>query len=132
MIQQVKFAITTDGSGAYTSTVATAPQGEVSRDGLGPWLLYAVEWVDGALADGVDAVLSVTNTLSGVDLTLLTLTDANSDLMYYPRVIADGVTGADLTGWYVQHVVDGTLKLTVTSGGSAATGACIVYLNREE
>ena len=123
----VKFAITTDGSGDYTSSITTAPQSDVMKDGMGPKLLYAVEWVDGTLADGNDAVLSQTDTMSGVDKTLLTLTNANDDAWYYPRVLEDDNAGADVTT-YAMQVITGTLKLVVSSGGATATGACWVYL----
>lgn len=132
-MQQIKFAITTDGSGNYTSSVASAPQADISNNATGPMLLYAVEWVDGDLTDGVDAVLSMTNTLSGVDKTLLTLTNADNDAWYYPWALVvknDGSTVA--TDFFAPQVVEGTLKLVVTNGGSTHTGMCIVYLKECE
>lgn len=121
----VTFDIVT-ASGSYTGT-ANGSAGS-------PYLLYAVEWVDGSLEDGVDAVLSVTSTPSGVDVTLLTLTDANNDAWYYPRANAHTTAGAaivdgqDLTGERVPMVVDGRLKLAVTNGGDDKVGKCRVYL----
>lgn len=126
-MEQVKFVITTAADGSYTSAIASAPLSDVSEHQKGPFLLYAVEWVDGTLADGVDAVLSITDTLSGVDKTLLTLTDANNDAWYYPRVLESDNAGVATT-FYSMQVVEGTLKLVVSSGGNVATGACIVYL----
>lgn len=124
----VTFNITTATGGAYTSTDdATTVGGQLSS--VLPLLLHAVEWVDGTLTDGVDAVLSQINTPSGVDKTLLTLTNANDDAWYYPWVLAvknDGSTAS--TDMYVEQVVSGQLKLAVTSGGDAKTGKCIVYL----
>jgi hypothetical protein len=94
--------------------------------------LYSVVWIDGDLADGVDAVLSVTNTDVGIDATLLTLTDANSDATYYPRYLQHGEAGAALTGTAggdrTQAPVVGKLKLVVASGGDAKTGGAVVYL----
>lgn len=124
---QVEFEITTNATGDYTSSLTTAPQSDVSRHGCGPMLLYAVEWVDGSLEDGVDAVLSMTDTLSGVDKTLLTLTAANNDAWYYPQALVDDNTGGN-TAYYAPQVVEGTLKLVVANGGNAKTGKCIVYL----
>ena len=121
----VKFSITTAADGSYTSAIATAPGSDL--DNLGPKLLYGVEWVDGTLADGVDAVLSVTNTPSGVDKTLLTLTNANDDAWYHPRGVEHDAAGAALTTRTLS-VVYGTLKLVVTSGGNVTSGACWVYL----
>lgn len=124
---QVEFEITTNSSGAYTSSLVTAPQSDVSRHGCGPLLLYAVEWIDGDLEDGVDATLSMTDTLSGVDKTLLTLTDADNDAWYYPQALVHDNTGV-ATVYYAPQVVEGTLKLVVASGGNTKSGKMIVYL----
>jgi hypothetical protein len=98
-------------------------------------LLEAVQWIDGTYADGVDAVLACVNADSGVDQTLLTLTNADADAWYYPRAQIDDQAGAAETfnsteGLSLAHIVlNGTLKLTVTSAGSTAglTGGCVVY-----
>lgn len=116
-VKDVKLSFTTNASGAATVT-ATAPV-------LG--YLKAVQWVDGDLADGVDATLSVTSTASGIDQTLLTLTDANNDAMYYPAVILNDNTGGTIAGEYTHYLIDGFLKLTVAQGGSAKAGNMIVY-----
>lgn len=119
----VKFTITTNGSGDYTSTPSTV----AGQPSWGTYLLYAVQWIDGTLADGVDAVLSLTGNPGSVDKTLLTLTDANNDAWYYPRVTeSDNAGGALVT--YALQVVEGTLKLAVTDGGDTKAGACLVYL----
>lgn len=124
----VTFEITTATGGAYTSTDdATTVKSQIAADG--PYLLHAVEWVDGTLADGVDAVLSLINTPSGVDKTILTLTNADNDLWYYPWTLVsknDGSTAA--TDFFAEQVVTGQLKLAVTNGGDAKTGKCLVYL----
>ena len=127
---QVHFAIVTDATGAYDSDAdARRPsEADVPRLLLGPLALYAVEWIDGTLADGVGAVLSVTDTLGGVDKSLLTLTNANDDKLYYPRVPACDAAGADLAGLYTLPLVDGMLKLVVAAGGNTKAGGCIVYL----
>jgi hypothetical protein len=94
--------------------------------------LFAVAWVDGNFTDGIDAVLSVTQTDGGVDYTLLTLTNADNDAMYYPRVVVHSEAGAALTGTSggdrAQPIVNGRLKLAITSGGASHTGGAIVYL----
>lgn len=129
MIHTVEFAITTSAGGAYDSsaTPLSAPHANVSDHRKGPLLLYAVEWIDGDLEDGVDATLSMTSTSSGVDKTLLTLTNADNDAWYYPRVPTSDNTGVG-TLFYTPQVVEGTLKLVVTDGGTTKTGKCIVYL----
>lgn len=94
--------------------------------------LEAVDWIDGTLADGVDAVLSTTLTSSGTDHTLLTLTNADNDAVYYPRRVVDTTAGAAATGVYDRFLIDGYLKLAVTGGGDAKTGGCVVYVDCEE
>lgn len=89
--------------------------------------LYAVEWIDGTFDDGVDGVLSATYTPSAVDKTLLTLTDANADAWYHPRVATCGATGA-ADGGTDLPIVNGTLKLVIAQGGNAKTGGAIVYV----
>jgi hypothetical protein len=91
------------------------------------WVLVAVEWIDGDLADGVDAVLSCINTLGGVDQTLLTLTNANNDDWYYPRTAEHDQTGAPLTTT-TPLIVNGDLQLAVTNGGDTKSGAAVIYL----
>jgi len=107
---------TTDTGGDATAYAETSTLG---------WLV-SVEWVDGDLADGVDAVLSVTNRHSGVDKTLLTLTDANADATYYPRATEHDNTGTALTTTTLM-LIDGLLKLVISSGGATKTGGVVVY-----
>lgn len=124
MIDHIKLTGTTDSGGAATITAPIPVYGR----------LCAVEWIDGDLADGVDAVLSVVGTSSGVDYTLLTLTDANNDAWYYPRHLVHGEAGAALTGTSggdrAMPVILGTLKLVIASGGDTKTGGCVVYYER--
>jgi hypothetical protein len=117
LVNVYEIEATTDGSGDATEELLI-PHGE-------PQLLYGVEWVDGDFADGVDAVLSCTGP-SGVKRTLLTLTNANDDAMYYPRELEDDNVGAESTG-YTMAIVNGTLELVVSSGGASKTGKCRVY-----
>ena len=111
-----------------TSTAGAATIND-TRATLGK--LYAVEWIDGTLSDGVDAVLTCQNTASGVAQTLLTLTDANDDDWYYPRDVVHDLAGGALTGTSggdrEPPVINGVLRLVIADGGSAKTGGCIVY-----
>jgi len=88
-------------------------------------LLVAVSWIDGSLADGVDAVLS-TQDSEGAQ-TLLTLTNANNDAVYYPRHDACSSAGTAQSSNQEFPLLAGTLRLVISSGGSAASGGCIVY-----
>lgn len=103
-----------------TSVTLTSDSGVLGR-------LYAVEWVDGTLADGVDAVLSVTNTPSGVNKTLLTLTDANDDAWYQPREDRHSNAGAAASANDQFMVIAGTLSLTISSAVAAQVGGAVVY-----
>lgn len=124
-IKSLRLYGTTNTSGA--ATIASA------ENAVANGLLYAVEWIDGTFDDGVDAVLSVTKTPSGVDQTLLTLTDANNDAWYYPRILVHDAAGTALTGTSggdrERAVINGVLSLAVTSGGASKSGGCIVYYN---
>lgn len=110
--------VTTDGSGDATVQVPL---------NITPKILYAVEWSVGTLAAGVDAVLSTENTVSGVDTTLLTLTDANANAWYFPRESEHDNAGVAVSS-RTYPVVSGDLKLVVSSGGATATGTVVVYL----
>jgi hypothetical protein len=136
MIQQVTFDITTLADGSYSSALLplTAQGARTGEHAKGPFLLYAVEWIVNELDAGVDAVLSMTDTVGGTDKTLLTLTNADANAWYYPRAVAHSVagaalaSGADVTASYAKQIVEGTLKLVVSNGGNVQRGTCIVYL----
>lgn len=120
MLTSISFDITTDSSGDYTDSVYIT-----ERTGQEAVLLYAVDWQDGTLADGVDATLAMAN--DGVSTTILTLTDANNDAWYFPRELEDDNAGSAVTT-YCKRLVTGTLTLTVASGGNVASGKCVVYV----
>lgn len=118
MICRFQLDITTNSSGAANVTLDLSTEK--------PFLLYKVEWVDGDLSDGVDAVLSCTGP-SGVSKTLLTLTNADNDADYYPRELEDDNIGG-VTAFYAMPVVDGVVNLAVATGGNTKSGKCILYL----
>lgn len=93
-------------------------------------VIYAVQWIDGDLADGVGAVLSVTGPY-GVITTILTLTNANDDAIYYPRVATHDNTGAAQTTLEMP-ICHGVPTLTISNGGDTKTGGCIVSFFRAE
>ena len=116
-LKEIRLAVTTDVNG--DASVSLAPGTTFNG-----WL-YAVQWDDGDLADGVDAVLSLTALGTGADVTVLTLTDANVDKWYYPRTLEHDETGADLST-RTFYVIDGSLKVVVSSGGDTKTGTILV------
>lgn len=118
---KVQFDITTDASGDYSHVSTDTPRN------LGPLLLYALEWLDTDFDAGVDAVLSYTSPSTGTSHTLLTLTNADAEAVYYPQALKDDNAGADTTE-YTPQIVDGPLKLVVSSGGNAKTGKAIAFL----
>lgn len=122
-LEQVKLYGTTAADGSLTVQSAVNVLGE----------LVAVEWIDGDLADGVDSVLSCVRNDNAADVTLLTLTNANADAWYYPAAPVHDNAGAAVTfdgsnEIYTRQVVNGQLKLVVSSGGDTKSGGCIVYV----
>ncbi len=121
-IEEFTLRGTTDGSGDLIVNAAHPVIG---------WLV-AVEWIDGALADGVDAVLSSQVNADRAAVTLLTLTDANIDKWYFPREIVHDNAGAVLTGTQggdtMPAFFSGKLRLVVSNGGDTKEGGCIVYV----
>lgn len=116
IIRDVKLTGTTDGSGDATIN------GESQISGT----LLAVQWIDGDLVDGVDAVLSMQDTPSGIVKTILTLTNANNDAWHNVRELEQGVDGANLTTT-CKPLLIGKPRLVISSGGDTKTGGCILY-----
>ena len=117
-LRKIKLYGTVDASGDLTIT------SNVNLLGY----LHQVRWIDGDLDDGIDAVLSV-DSADGAspDITLLTLTNANDDAIYFPRELEDDNAGSALVT-YTWPVVDGALKLVISDGGNAKSGGCIAYV----
>jgi hypothetical protein len=93
--------------------------------------LEAVEWVLGTFDAGVDATLTCQATLSGVAQTLLTLTNANANALYYPRALVHDATGGALTGTSggdrTLMLLTGKPRVVIAQGGNVKTGAVILY-----
>lgn len=120
------FALVTDAGGNATVL------GEMSLNGA---RIYAVEFVLGTLTSGaVDVTLSDTSAPGGVSKTLLTLTNAAANAVYYLRLLAHGETGAALTGTAggdrVMPLVTGRLQVVVAQGGNVLTGSLHVWYER--
>lgn len=121
-MREVRITIATSAGGAFTSAIA-----ESAVNGY----LYAIETVGGTLDAGTDWTFTVTQTSSGVDMTLLTLTDSNANAMYYPRVAVHGNTGTALTatagGDRTLQYCSGLPKLVIAQGGATKAGVAILY-----
>jgi hypothetical protein len=107
----------------------------INGDGTIKGRLVAIEWVDGDLADGVGAVLTMQKTPSEVAQTILTLTAANVDAWYYPRTLVHDATGSALTGTSggdrEMYLIAGLPRLVISSGGNVKTGGAILYYYAE-
>jgi hypothetical protein len=124
MLDSIRLTGTTTAGGAATITAERAVLG----------LLYAVQWIDGDLANNNTAVLSAVRTDSAVDQALHTQVagEGDDDGWYYPRVAVHDLSAVGLTydGTRTVNempVINGTLQLVIADGGNAKTGGCIVY-----
>ena len=118
-LKEIRLDGTCSSGGALTVNATTPVLGR----------LFAVRWIDGDFANGVDAVISVQG--HEASATLLTLTDADNDATYYPRVQVHGNTGTGLTlttgSDAEMPLMAGVPRLVVSSGGNAKTGGCILF-----
>ena len=96
--------------------------------------LYAVEVVDGDLADNFDITLTYLNSRGGT-ITLLTLTNLTADAIYYTRHQVSDNAGAGLS--YNDEsdepvtdlpLVSGVITSTLADGGATKTGAVILHI----
>lgn len=63
-------------------------------------------------------------------VTVLTVTDANTNKWFYPRQLMGGTTGADLTGVYEPIPVADHLVISVAGGAAGSVAATIVWDDR--
>lgn len=117
MIRMIRLHGTTDALGDASI------EADVKTTGL----LHAVEWTDGDLATGVDFVLSQVRDNDAVDITLLSISDANTDAVYYPRYPLVKNDGSTIADQYDRAFVNGKLKLVIDDGGDSKSGGVTVY-----
>ena len=84
--------------------------------------LYAVhlDYTDQA------ATCDVTVTAGSPAQTLLTVTNANTDAWFYPRVQADTDTGSAITGWYDEAPVCGYVTVSVAQSDAGSVVATLL------
>ena len=122
MLHDIVLPFTTTAGGAATVTPAFWP---------GPSKLLAVLYDRGTVDAGAD--LTISYDLYDVVETLLTITNAGAaDVVWYPRRVVQGNTGANLTGLaggdVEPYLVMGRPQLVVAQGGNALTGAVILVV----
>jgi len=114
--------------GAVSALGAGTFKSETSVFGL----LYAVQWIDGTLANSNTAVLSSINTEGAETLLTLGAGEGDADVKYYPRALTCDAAATALTGTAggdrVCPLVWGTLQLVIASGGTSTSGGCICYV----
>ena len=90
--------------------------------------LYALRWIDGDMATGVDITVTVVSELS---TELFQKDSADVDVLYYPRALVHDAAGTALTGTAGGDrdlpLLHGVLTLVVGNGGVSKTGALVVY-----
>lgn len=64
---------------------------------------------------------------SAPTLTILTVSNANTDAWFFPRQLMDGTNGADLTGIYEALPVNDHLVVTVAQGDPGSVIATILW-----
>jgi hypothetical protein len=116
-MRRIRINVTTDGSGDATATATESCVG----------VLYAVQLVDGDLADGVD--LTLTCEKEDLSIPLLVAADWNSDKMVYPRVLKNlNTDGTTISGQYEMPLFFGYAKAVIAQGGATKTGAVVCYV----
>ena len=113
--------------GMYRTVIPITGDGTVTMDSRETGFVAAVEWVVGTLGGTVDAVFSVVNAPSGVNRTLLTLTNASANAVYPVRRLESDNGGTTLAT-YTYDILDGSLRVVTTqTAGAATAGTAVVY-----
>jgi hypothetical protein len=107
----------TSGGGAASGTSDQIARGFL----IGGTINYS-----GSADAGSDVVISETN---GLQRTLVTLTDQNTDRTLNPFDIIETTAGVDVTGAHHPFYVESSrITVTVAQGGAAVTDHCTVKL----
>ncbi len=114
-MKAIRIPITTATDGSATAYGETAV-GSV----------YAVQLVDGTLADGVDVTITSEN--ADLSIPILVKADFNSDQMVYPRVLQALNTDGTALTTHCEPLAVGRIKVVIASGGAVASGAVVVYI----
>jgi hypothetical protein len=113
-----KLPITTDSSGAGSAVA------DITNPVFG--VVYAVQLIDGDLADGVD--VTVTMEEGDLSIPVLVKADWNTDQVVYPRVLeALNTDGTALTS-HCMPLACGQAKAVIAQGGDVKSGSVILYI----
>jgi hypothetical protein len=88
--------------------------------------VYAVQLIDGDLADGVD--VAITSEQESLSIPILTKADFNSDQIAYPRVLQALNTDGTALTTHCEPLCYGRIKVVIAQGGAVKTGSVIVYV----
>lgn len=113
-IDVIKVSVTVAGSaGSATGTAST----QILN---GKLLAVHVDYVS------QPATTDVTITANSPSMSVLTLTNANTDVWKYPRQLLDGVTGSALTGVYEPLPIFGAVSVSVAQGDPGSVVVTLV------
>jgi hypothetical protein len=115
MIHSYKISVAT--AGAAGSAVGS---GTSTRPVNGRLLAVYIDYTSQPATTDV----TITSTLP--TQTLLTVTDANTDAWFYPRVLLDSTVGADLTAIYDAFPVDGYVSVAVAGGDAGSVDVTLL------
>jgi hypothetical protein len=114
MTVQVK-QITVTLTGATGSAVSGIPFNGLLR-------AVHINYVDIAAAT-TDVTIKCLNP----DLTLLAITDSNTDAWYYPRITVDTTGGVDIAGSYDLLPIFGTIEVSVAQADAGSVIVTLLY-----
>jgi hypothetical protein len=117
MITTRRINLTTDASGDVTAYSDGVPGGG---------FLYAVQLIDGNLADGVDITLTAEH--ADLSIPLYVKADFNTDQIVYPRVLQALNTDGTALTTHTMPLIVGRVKAVVAQGGNVTTGAIVLYI----
>lgn len=89
-------------------------------------VVYAVQLIDGDLADGVD--VTITSEHESLSIPILVKADFNSDQMVYPRVLEALNTDGTALSTHAMPMCYGRPKVVLAQGGAVKSGSFILYL----
>lgn len=106
--------------------VTTAADGTATAYGPAvTGVVYAIQLVDGDLADGVDVTITSEN--ENISIPILVHADFNTDLIKYPRVVQSLDTDGSALTSHALPLIYGRTKVVIAAGGNAKSGSVIIY-----